>query len=126
MTESPLTTEKKFEQLDLAGEIRALIQQFWHHVRVAILVNKFLAEQNNSGSPSLTLACLFHDIGKIFVRGGLQMTLKTGKLTPKEFDRMKAHAALSKNFLKILGFPSLPRLPAVIMNAGTAQVIPKD
>lgn len=78
-----------------------------HSINVGILLAIFAKQQglNKEIGLRLTLAGLFHDIGKIKVPD--EILLKNGKLTDEEFDEIKKHPQYGAEILKKLGVDNL-------------------
>ncbi len=77
--------------------------------------------------PMVGIACLFHDIGKMFIPDAILN--KPGKLTPEEWGVMQSHTVLGARFL--LSVPNIPTLAPLVafehhMNPeGTGYPCPK-
>ena len=60
--------------------------------------------------PKLGMACLLHDIGKMFVPD--EILNKPGRLTPEEWEVMQNHTVYGARFL--LAIPEMPKLASVV------------
>jgi len=78
---------------------------FTHGVNVSVLAVAFGTALGieTPGLKELGLAGLFHDVGKTGVPDGILN--KPGRLTPVEFERVKAHPALGQRLLAGYGLP---------------------
>lgn len=87
---------------------------FIHSQNVALMCNSMgnWLKMSPEDINVLTLAGLFHDIGKLFVPETLLN--KTGKLTDKELEVCRGHAVFGYNFIKDKDID--PRIKKVILN----------
>ncbi|MBE6014797.1 MAG: HD-GYP domain-containing protein [Lachnospiraceae bacterium] len=87
---------------------------FIHSQNVALMCNSMgnWLKMSQEDINVLTLAGLFHDIGKLFVPETLLN--KTGKLTDKELEVCRGHAVFGYNFMKDKDID--PRIKKVILN----------
>jgi len=74
-----------------------------HVCQYALLIAKELGLSEGQ-TKDLEKACMLHDIGKIGVED--EILTKPGKLTPEEWEKMKAHPLKSAEILKPLAFLS--------------------
>ncbi|RYM05885.1 HD domain-containing protein [Sporolactobacillus sp. THM7-7] len=78
---------------------------YYHSVDVfvlCILLGHRLKWQMDEG---FMLGCLMHDIGKLYTP--CTILLKTGKLTEREFEKVKKHTVAGSQLLQRLKFPSM-------------------
>lgn len=97
------TREEALKGLGVALEYRDL-ETAGHTERVTALA-LHLAEELRLGEPALTelrLGAYLHDLGKLAIPDPILK--KPGKLSPEEWERMKAHTILGEEMAQRLGF----------------------
>jgi putative nucleotidyltransferase with HDIG domain len=104
--------EEALKGLGVALEYRDL-ETAGHTERVTRLALR-LAEELGLGEPALTelrLGAYLHDLGKLAIPDAILK--KPGKLTPEEWEQMKAHATLGEEMARRLGFLPLATLEVI-------------
>jgi putative nucleotidyltransferase with HDIG domain len=104
--------EQTVRALSSVVEVRDLYTSD-HQKRVARLACKIAEklELNNNSIELLRIASLLHDIGKISIAG--EILNKPGKLSPLEFEMIKAHPKLGYEILENISY--LPELAQVVL-----------